>query len=86
MELEELKNKVKDFETKAGFDKTSFSDFIPMFEEEIEILKNVESNKSKVDHQLTDLLILVMQIAYRYETDFNKELADWFEKSKKYYK
>jgi len=86
MELAELKKKVKEFDEKAGFDKTEFSKLIGMFEEEINILKSNPDKKSIIDHQLTDLLILIMQVAHRYDTDFEKELSKWFERSKKYLK
>lgn len=86
MELAELKKKVKEFDEKAGFDKTEFSKLMEMFEEEVNILKSNSDEKSVVDHQLTDLLILIMQVAHRYDTDFEKELSKWFEKSKKYLK
>jgi len=86
MELAELKQKVKEFDEKAGFDKTEFSRLIGMFEEEVNILKSNPDDKSIVDHELTDLLILIMQVAHRYNTDFDSELSKWFEKSKKYLK
>ena len=84
MELAELKKKVKNFDKKAGFDKTKFSKLMKMFEEEVNILKLNSDDKSVVDHQLTDLLMLIMQVAHRYDTDFEKEISKWFEKSKKY--
>ena len=86
MKIEELKNKVKEFDQKAGFDKTKFSKLMEMFEEEIKILKSNPDEKSVVNHQLTDLLILIMQVAHRYDTNFEKEISKWFEKSKKYLK
>ncbi len=57
-----------------------------MFKEELEILSANENKKEIVDHQLTDLLILIMQIAHRYNTDFDLEIVKWFEKSEKYLK
>tara|TARA_Y100000034_G_C6749541_1_gene333068 strand:+ start:543 stop:803 length:261 start_codon:yes stop_codon:yes gene_type:complete len=84
MELAELKNKVKEFDQKAGFDKTGFVKLMEMFEEEVGILKSNPDDKEIVNHQLTDLLILIMQIAHRYDTDFDEEIKKWFEKSKKY--
>ena len=86
MELAELKQKVKEFDEKAGFDKTEFSRLIGMFEEEVKILKSNPDDKSVVNHELTDLLILIMQVAHRYDTDFDAEISKWFEKSKKYLK
>ena len=86
MNLSELKSKIKDFETKAGFDKTDMNKLLEMIQKEIDILKNNTSDKSVVDHQLADLQVLIMQIANRYNTDFDSELKKWFEKSKKYVK
>jgi len=84
MELEELKNKIKEFDKKAGLDKTEISDLIKMLNKEVKIIKSNSDKKSAVNHQLTDLLILIMQIANRNNTDFEKELSKWFTKSKKY--
>ena len=86
MDLKKLKQKVEDFDKSAGFDKTEFSKLIEMIKEEVEILEKNKKNKKIVDHQLTDLLILIMQIAHRYDTDFDKELDNWFKKSQKYLK
>lgn len=86
MELEKLKDKVKEFEQRAEFEGTEFSKLIKMFEEEFNTLRTNEENKEIVNHQLTDLLVLIMQIANRYDTDFDKELKIWFEKSKRYLK
>ncbi len=86
MKLEELKQKVAEFDKKAGFDKTDFQKLIEMMKEEIAILEIASNNKKVVDHQLTDLLILIMQIAHRYNTDFDEELTNWFKKSEKYLK
>jgi len=84
MKLTELKNKIEQFDKKAGFDKTDFSKLMKMFEEELNILKSNSEDKIIVNHQLIDLLILIMQVAHRYDTNFEKEIANWFEKSKKY--
>lgn len=86
MELEELKQRVKEFDEKAGFDKTEFSKLIEMFEKEINILKSNSGDRSIVKHELTDLLVLIMQVAHRYDIDFDGELSKWFERSKKYLK
>ena len=84
MNLEELKKKVKEFDEQAGFDKTEFKKLLEMMQKELDILKSNPEDKAVVNHQLTDLLILMMQIAYRYDTDFDSELEKWFDKSKKY--
>jgi NTP pyrophosphatase (non-canonical NTP hydrolase) len=86
MKITELQKKVKEFDTKAGFDKTKFKELIEMVKEEVAILEKAEKKKDIVNHELTDLLILIMQFAHRYNTDFDKELEDWFSKSKKYLK
>ena len=84
MDIEELKNKVKEFDEQAGFDKTEFKKLLEMMQKELDILKSNPEDKAVVNHQLTDLLILMMQIAYRYDTYFDSELKKWFDKSKKY--
>lgn len=86
MKIQELKEKVKEFDKKVGFNKTDFSLLMDMFQEELNILKENKDNPEIVHHELTDLLILIMQVANRYDTDFEKEIRDWFEKSKKYLK
>lgn len=86
MELEELKARVKAFDKKAGFDKTDFKKLVEMVKEEVKILESTPGKKDVVNHKLIDLLILIMQIGYRYDTDFDLELSNWFEKSQKYLK
>jgi uncharacterized protein YabN with tetrapyrrole methylase and pyrophosphatase domain len=86
MELEKLKNKVKKFDKNAGFDRTDFKKLVKMIEEEVSILKSNPENRNIINHELTDLLILIMQIGYRYNIDFDLELEKWFKKSKKYNK
>ena len=51
MKLEELKQKVAEFDKKAGFDKTDFQKLIEMMKEEIAILEIASNNKKVVDHQ-----------------------------------
>lgn len=60
MELSELKKKVEEFDKEAGFDKTTFSELITMFEKELAILKANPEDKDTVRHQLTDLLMPIM--------------------------
>lgn len=63
MNFKELQQKVKEFDRKTGFDKTKFSELIEMIKEEVSILEKAEKKKEIVDHELTDLLVLLMQIA-----------------------
>lgn len=84
MEINELKVKIEEFDKKSGFDKTESSKLIEMFEEELKILKENPKKNKVINHQLTDLLVLIMQLAHRYDTDFEKEISKWFDKSKKY--
>lgn len=86
MALNELKNKVKEFEQKAGFDKTDVNKLLEMVDEEIKIIKTNLKNKEVVDHKLADLAVLLFQIANRYNTDLDSEWEKHFEKSKKYLK
>ncbi|MBT4651595.1 hypothetical protein HOC13_03680 [Candidatus Woesearchaeota archaeon] len=55
-----------------------------MIKKEVKILESNSENKEIVNHQLSDLLILITQIAYQYNMDFDLELKKWFKKSKKY--
>lgn len=84
--LNSLKNKVKAFEKKAGFDKTGVNTLLKMVDEEISILKSKRRSKKIVDHKLIDLQVLILQIANRYKTDLDSELVKHFKKSEKYLK
>lgn len=84
--LNSLKNKVRIFEKKAGFDKTGVNKLLKMVDEEISILKSKRRSKKIVDHKLIDLQVLILQIANRYKTDLDSELAKHFKKSEKYLK
>ena len=86
MPLNELKNKVKEFELKAGFDKTDVNKLLEMVDEEIGIIKSNLENKDVVNHKLADLQVLLFQIANRYNTDLDSEWAKHFQKSEKYLK
>ena len=86
MTLNELKNKVKEFEKKAGFDKTDVNKLLKMVDEEIRILKANIKNKKIADHEVMDLQVLLLQIANRYKTDLNSEWKKHFKKSEKYLK
>jgi len=86
MELEELEAKVKAFDKKTGFDKTDFKKLVEMVKEEVKILESNPEKKDIVNRKLTDLLVLIMQIGYRYDIDLDLELSKWFEKSQKYLK
>lgn len=86
MTLNELKNKVKAFEKKAGFDKTDVKKLLGMVDEEIGILKSNLKDKKIVDHELMDLQILIFQMANRYNTNLNSEWVKHFKKSEKYLK
>lgn len=84
MTFNELKNKVKEFEKKAGFDKTDVNKLLEMVDEDIGILKSNLKNKKIVNHKLIDLQFLLFQIANRYKTDMDSEWLKHSKKSKKY--
>tara|TARA_Y100000294_G_C8292096_1_gene231207 strand:+ start:250 stop:510 length:261 start_codon:yes stop_codon:yes gene_type:complete len=86
MTLNELRDKVKEFEKKAGFDKTDVKKILEMVDEEIGILKSNLKKKDVVDHELMDLQVLILQIANRYNTDLDSEWIKHFKKSEKYLK
>ena len=83
MALNKLKNKVKKFEKKAGFDKTDVKKLLKMVDEETSIIKSNLKNKELIEHKLIDLQVLLFQIANRYDTDLDFEWKKWF-KSEKY--
>lgn len=85
MQISKLQEKVKSFEAKTKFDKTSFEELIKMITEELNILEKNSHDEKIVNHQITDLLILILQISNRYNTNFESEIKHWIEKSKKYY-
>ncbi len=86
MDISALRKKVSAFEARSGFEKTSKKRLAEMMLEEAGILKRSISSKKAADHQLADILVLVMQIANRNKTDFRIELGKWFAKSSKYQK
>jgi len=53
--LNKLKEQVKRFEKKAGFDKTDSKKLLKMIDEEIKILKSNLGDKKIVRHELMDL-------------------------------
>lgn len=80
--IEELKTRVEEFDRKVGWDKTEFNQLVDFIQEELDNLKASSGDKERVNHLLTDLLILIMQIGYRYKTDFSSEIEKWFNESK----
>ena len=82
--LNELKQKVKEFEKKAGFDKTEIKSLIKMIQEEIKILKKNFNSKKIVSHEIMDLQVLILQLANRFNTDLDSEWKKHFQNSKKY--
>jgi hypothetical protein len=84
MTLNKLRNKVKEFEKKAGFDKTKANKLLDMIDEEIKILKSNLKNSKIVNHKIMDLQVLLLQIANRYKTNLDSEWIKHFKKSKKY--
>lgn len=86
MALNILKQQIKDFELKAGFDKTKINDLLKMLQEEMDILKTNVSNKKIVDHKLLDIQVLILQIANRFDTDLDTEWKNQWKKKDKYLK
>jgi hypothetical protein len=86
MTLNTLRDKVKKFEKKAGFDKTNVNKLLEMAAAEIRILKANLKNKKIMNHKLMDLQVLLLQIANRYKTNLDSEWVKHFKKSEKYLK
>ncbi len=82
MEINELREKIKEFDKKLGWDKTEFKQLIGFMQEELDNLKSSSENKNRVNHLLADLLIIIMQISYRYDTDFDSEIEKWLNEQK----
>lgn len=82
MELQELQQKIKEFDRKISWDKTEFKQLIQFMEEELDHLKQTDpQDKQRINHLLTDMLVLIVQASYRYNTDFNAELEKWFKEN-----
>lgn len=83
MHLEGLKKRIEEFDKKAGWDKTEISQLIEFMQEELNHLKSNSQNKERVNHLLTDLLMLILQAGYKYDTNFNSEIESWFREAQK---
>lgn len=86
MDIGALQKRMKEFDKSAGWDKTNFNQLINFLQEELDNLKSSEEDKERVNHLLTDLLILIMQMSYRYDANFEIEIDKWFKISEKYIK
>ncbi|NQV00361.1 MAG: hypothetical protein HQ538_06505 [Parcubacteria group bacterium] len=83
MNLALLQTKIKEFDQKAGWDKTKFTQLVDFMQRELDNLKQTDSkNKDRINHLLTDLLILIIQSSYRYNTNFEAEVDKWFKEIK----
>jgi hypothetical protein len=86
MALNKLRDRVKKFEKKAGFDKTKANKILEMIEQEVKTIKSHIKNRKIVGHKLMDLQVLLFQMANRYRADMDSEWKKHFNKSKKYLK
>ena len=84
MNLEELSKRVQEFDKKVGWDKTSIKEIIDFMQQEMDKLNSDFGNKNRVNHLLTDLLVLILQAGYKNKTDFNSEIEKWFIEAKKH--
>ena len=78
MDIKLISDKIIEFDKKAGWDKTSFSQLMQFIQEEINNLK--ETNPADIDrinHLLIDIFVLLMQISYRYNTNIETEFKKW---------
>lgn len=83
MEIEELKERVQQFDKKAGWDKTQLNQIVEFMQKELNSLKLKSANKERIDHLLADMLILTIQAGYKNKTDFNYEIGKWFKEERK---
>ena len=86
MNLKELTKTVQALEKRKGFDKTGKKKLLEMMQEELNLTKKCIYNKKKFDHQLSDLQILILQLAIRNKTNLHDELIKHFRKSEERYK
>ncbi len=86
MELNKLKGEINQFEKKAGFDRTKSEKLLNMIDEEIKLMRKNIKNKKFMNGKITDILILSIQLANRFQTKFSSEIKIWFKKSEKYLK
>ena len=78
MNLEELSKRVQDFDKNVDWGKTSIKEIVDFMQQEMDKLKSDSGNKNRVNHLLTDLLVLILQAGYKNKTDFNLEIEKWF--------
>ena len=83
MRIEELMKRVQEFDKIAGWDKTQLNQLIEFMQEELNNLKSNSEHKKRIDHLLTDLLILIIQAGYKNKTNFNSEIGKWFREAEK---
>jgi hypothetical protein len=86
MNITELIQTVKKLEKRKGFDKTSKNKLLEMMQKELDLAKTYKYNKNKFDHQLSDLQVLIIQLAIRNKTNLHNELLKHFKHSEKRYK
>jgi len=83
MRIEELKRRIKEFDKKVSWDKTDIKQLIEFMQEELNNLKSNSQDTKRINHLLTDLLILIMQAGYKNNTNFNSEIEQWFREAQK---
>ena len=71
------------FEKKAGFDKTSKKTLVNWLQKELTDYKKSKSKSKKVN-KLSDMLVLIMQIARREKISMDKAWKKHWKKSEKY--
>ncbi len=87
MNIEELRNRIREFDKKVGWDKTTPKQLMNFIQEELDNLKQTNpKDDDRINHLLADLLVLVIQTSYRYDTDFKSEIEKWFKESEKHVK
>lgn len=84
MTLNNYRNEVEHFLNNLGEKALKPSEIIAAFEKEFSLLKNNLDNKAVANHQLYDLLFLILELAAYNQTDLDEEWARGREKKKKY--
>jgi predicted house-cleaning noncanonical NTP pyrophosphatase (MazG superfamily) len=83
--FDKLIKEIHTFEKKAGFDKTPKKTLTNWLQKELTAYKKSKS-KSKKQNKLSDMIVLIMQIARRENISLDKALKIHWKKSEKYLK
>lgn len=85
MEIKNMAEAIRKLEEKKGWKATSTKELIKWLQKELAILKTTK-DKAVISHQLSDILVLLLQIASREGVDLEAEFKKHLKKSEVQYK